>query len=808
MNLKKLGFLITATAIIGGTYTLWSNTSNEIEDQQQPGWFKHYMELKGDENGEIPQGMTLQWYRADKESRVLNKKTENDLTNITEIGPDNVGGRTRSIVIDHSNPTRLICAGVSGGIWVSENNGSSWQIVDDFGPTLSATSITQSPFDKDLFYYGTGEPMGNSADLGGLGLFRSTDGAKSFQHLEHTDTTPLIGIWDVEHSLTLDSTIYVATTAGGIWRSTDAGNSFSRIYTTGSRVHEIEVLADGHIMAAINGYGIVKINENDLSVTRLNGGDWPAGGYSRISFDYCKNYPSVMYAQVAGSNQSSIQGLYKSSNGGTTWNQITTPTVNYTYAWYCFKLSTAPSDTNFVMSLSSTNPRYSRNGGSSWLNMANSHADYHEVTWYDDNLFLVGNDGGVHRMNKSFMTASTPLNNGLNITQFYAGGYYPTGTTIIGGTQDNGTRFSNEGASSFGRIMHSDGAFCAVNQQDENIRYVSTQNMNIYRQENGTSIRISTYIRNLVGGDNGVWFINPFEVNMLDGNQIYVPTRRANYRSLDAGRTWTTFTTDLPGDSYSIGLSNDVSPVAYVGGTASRIYRIDSAMTAVAGDEIPLWDGSSVPDRGFLGGTIGCIEVDPNNSGTIYCGFTNIDPDSRIWRIRNANTADPIWDDLGAGLPEGLPVNWIEVDPQISDHIIIGTDFGIYTSMNAGASWNKEERFPNAAVDQIKLRHSDRKLFIYTHGRGIWTADLTDNPIASNEAIPTKNSVNVFPNPSSSFIQIEGNVDVVKIYNSQGIEVIQSTDSRISTQELSNGTYFIEIIQDGHTSIEKLLVSH
>jgi len=352
--------------------------------------------------------------------------------------------------------------------------------------------------------------------------------------------------------------------------------------------------------------------------------------------------------------------------------------------------------------------------------MADPHADYHEVTWINDNDFLVGNDAGVSRFNKNNMAQYADLNNGLNITQFYAGHFYPTGNSIVGGTQDNGTRFSNNGIPTFSNINGGDGAFCSVHQQDDDTRYVSSQFLNMRRQNNFGNRNISSYIRNQVGGNDGVWFINPFEINNLDGDQIYVPTRREVYRSLDQGDTWIALTDDMPGESFSIGLSNSTNPIAYIGGTASRLYYVNDAATAVSGEEVPIWDASNIPsNRSFLGGTIGCIEVDPNDEATIYCGFTNIDTDSRICRLRYANTDSVQFEDIGGNLPESVPVNWIEVDPDMSDHILVGSDYGLYTSLNRGESWQKEARFPNVPIDQIRLRDSDRKLFIYTHGRGI-----------------------------------------------------------------------------------------
>ncbi|PCJ64527.1 MAG: hypothetical protein COA58_12355 [Bacteroidetes bacterium] len=800
---------ISALILTVGVLSYWGiqkSSQKTTVNEEHPGWYDHYYELKGDENGNIPSGLTALWYKADQNNLLSYKKAENNLEKIKEIGPDNVGGRTRSIIIDIANSNRYLCASVSGGIWVSDDQGSSWNVVDDNAPTLSSTSITQSPFDTDVFYYGTGEPTGNSADLGGLGIFKSTDGATSFLHLEHTMTTSFSGVWDIKHSLTKDSTIYVATHTSGVWISTNAGNSFSRITQLPSgRIYELEVRDDGYLFAVVSGYGIVKMNENDFSVERLNGGDWPSTGYGRISFAMSADFPDVMYAQVAASSNNSLLGIFKTSNGGTTWKQVSSPSeVNFSFSWYCFKLSMAPADTNFIISLSSTKPQYSNNNGSSWFNMSNPHSDYHEVTWIDNNEFLVGNDGGVFRMNKNSMAAFTNLNNGLNITQFYAGHYYPEGNSIIGGTQDNGTRFSVQGNSTFSRIWGADGSFCAVNQQNDQIRYVSSQNLNMYRQDVTGSNYISSYIRNQVGGDAGVWFISPFEVNINDGYQIYVPTRRETYRSLDGGNTWEALTKNLLGDSYAVGLSNDEDPTAYIGGTSSRLYRVDNAASAGLEEEVNLWT-TQYPN--FLGSTIGCIEVDPNDKGTIYCGLTNVSTRSRIWKIVNADTDDPIWYDLSSNLPESLPVNWVEVDPDMSNHIIIATDYGLYSSLNGGASWNKEERLPNVPIDQIRLRASDRKLFIYTHGRGIWTANLKSNLVASVNETEMEN-IHIYPNPVSKTLHIDTQFDEYSLYDNKGTKVLSNNTKSLDISSLPVGTYFIELFTEGEKHVKKILITH
>ncbi len=252
-----------------------------------------------------------------------------------------------------------------------------------------------------------------------------------------------------------------------------------------------------------------------------------------------------------------------------------------------------------------------------------------------------------------------------------------------------------------------------------------------------------------------------------------------------------------------------MEPTAYIGGTGSSLYRVDNAVTSEAGDEVRLWEpGVVLPPTEFLGSTIGCIEVDPNDKGTIYIGMTNINNRSRVWRVRNADTENPIYDPLGQGLPESLPVNWIELDPQINDHIIIGTDFGLYSSLNGGASWIKEEGIPNVPVHQVKLRDSDRKLFIFTHGRGIWTADLLENPVTSTEEIqPHLKNVSVYPNPVNKKLHIKGDFDSHELFDYSGNTISTSSENQISVEDLTPGIYFLRVKNEGIYSVKKIIIT-
>lgn len=801
MNKK---YIFTLIGLSFGLFLWFLHLSDhsEMGSLESPDWYKHYAEIKMIDPTQIPHDLKLSWYKKDQENFRLSKKSVGNLENILEAGPTNVGGRTRSILIHQDNENVLFAGGVSGGLWNSNNQGITWNNINDHTATLSVTSITQSPFNSDLIYYGSGETYNNLLNVNGLGMFRSTDGGQTIEHLESSNTTSLNEIWDVEHSLVFDSTIYIGTDNGGLWMSSDAGETYKRIYSASRAVHEVRAFTDSTVMFTIDGSGIFIYNETDGSTRKLSNG-LPGSNFSRISFDYCKAYPKVIFAQFLTGNYQSSVGMYKSSDGGESWAAVSNPSsvVNFSQGWYDFKIGVSPTDSNFILSMA-VNAGFSQNGGQNWTSLANSHADYHEVQFFKDgNSFLIGNDGGVYKYQRNNLSTFTDLNRGYNVTQFYAGYYHPTEDHLVAGAQDNNTRYSLNGAPSWTAILGGDGGFCAIHQQSPEIMYVSYQYLMLFRRTSSGTVNISNIIRSQIGGQNGTWFINPFEINNLDGNQIYVPTRNEVFRSTNAGNSWVKLSLNQPGQFFAVGLSNDVNPMAYLGGTGSKIFRIDSAnINAQTEVDITL----AAPTL-FRASNIGNIEVDPTDKGTIYVAMTNIANRPRIWKITGADTDEPEYHNIHSNLPEGLAVNWIEVDPENTNFIIIGTDYGLYTSTNGGGWWEKETRIPNVAIDQIRLRESDRKLYIFTHGRGAWTATLAANPTSSIEK--HEPSLSLYPNPATHVVKVNYTEDVtLQVYSLRGSEVASGINE-VNVAELPAGYYFVKWSAGEKTGIKKIMVT-
>lgn len=807
----KVWFGIGVSVLIFGlSYLFFTSLNNAVVKSgpgEHPGWQAQYLEMKGDENGEIPKGLIWKWHQADLENQKLNKSVGN-LENVSELGPFNVGGRTRALLIDQADENHIVAGGISGGIWNSYNGGVTWTRSNDLSPTLSVTALTQSPFNNDVMYYSTGEVTGNSSDMNGYGIFKSIDGGDNFDILSASILDAFEETWDIKHSLVFDNTIYVGTAGNGLYMSDDGGLTFSKIYSTSRDIHEIKVFEDSIITIGISGYGIMRAHENDYNFIRLNSSPWPSSGYSRITYDYSKDFPDVIHAHLMNSNDNDIAHHLKSSDRGTTWQSISVSGLQnadlYPFPWYCLRLKLSPTDSNFIIS-SSLGGIYSTNGGSNWSYVEESHADWHNIAFTSNgNTIYSGNDGGVYRYSRASLGSSViDRNSGYNVTQFYAGYYYPAGTSVICGTQDNGTFISQNSNPNFTHVLGGDGSFCAVSQQNANKLYASSQYLNLRKSNDAGNnfFQISNSLRSQAGGQSQTWFINPITINNVDDDQVYVPTRNGLFRTTNGGSNWTEMTTSVLGDPFTVAITDEDDPILYMGGSGSVVYRMENAKTSTTDNKEYL---STTAPNIFRSSFIECIEIHPNDPNTIFVALSNISANPRVWRIDDCDT-DPKWTDLSGNLPSTLPVNWIEVDPLHPDFLIIGTDLGLYTSTNGGGWWEKEIRMPNTAIPNIRLRDSDRKLFVFTHGRGVFTADLAANPTSGIGTV--KREVTLYPNPATSIIKIESNTfKAIEIFGVDGKLLASFNDQNvIDVSGIARGIVMVRIIyEDGSVALKKV----
>jgi len=776
-----LNFLLIV-AFIGSLQI--SNTNLKLKGTN-PGWAQQYSEMKGLSNNNINYfGLRNAWAKSD----LFYKKSSTVLSFITEMGPNKIGGRVRALLIDMVDTTHLFAGGISGGLWESKNGGSSWSAISDHNISMAVTCITQNPFNPDEIYYGTGEGSGNSAAIDGAGVFKSIDRGKTFAQLSSTATLPAFAtIWDIEFSKTDSSTIYVGTGSGGLFKSSNSGKTFEQIFNTSKDINEILTFQDSSIWFGINGYALVRANEGSLMLFKKVISVLPSGGFGRISMNYSRNFPKVAFCSFLNTAGNSLLGVYKTSDHGTNWKKVTTPSFTgaFSWGWYCLNTNVSTTDTNFVM-VNAVSPIASKDGGISWQQIRNSHADYHSSAFYPSGKnLLIGNDGGVHRYNVNSITnSSVSLNNGLNITQFYTGNYNRKDPSLfIGGTQDNNTHFYN--GNQYYNILGGDGSYCAMSSTAPFYNYASYQNGEI-RRFNST-FSGETNIKPL--GTYSYHFINPFEINPQDGSQIYFLTKTKILASYNSGDSWNDLSRDLSKSVSALGLSSAQDPTVYFGGGGTTLYRITKAFTTKL-NEVDLSNTAPTLAKGSV---INSIKVGLQNPSTVYVSMSDINAKPRVWKLTGAEGDSCKWTNISGNLPVSLPVNCVEVNPQDSNMMLAGTDFGLYSSKDEGKNWVKEMGVPNAPVFKIVTHPAEGIVYIFTHGRGVFKSQFANfvNSVPTFQKDLNPHKV-VFNNPVESTFKLKidfknkGETAIMHLYNTQGKLVYGNTVSGNDAFDLSH----------------------
>lgn len=431
-------------------------------------------------------------------------------------GPAEVGGRTRALAIDIMDENIILAGGVSGGMWRSTNGGQSWNKTTTPMQLHSVSCITQDTRigKENNWYYGTGEFYGNSAGISGDGIYKSTDGGKTWNPILSTSSfipqsweNRFDYIWRIviNHKNTQQDEIYVATALGGIFRSTDGGDSWSVVLggygNTFSYFTELMITPSGVLYATLSQYsysvnsqvkGIYR-SIDGIKWTNITPQDMPAK-YRRIIPAFAPSDENIVYfaAETPGSGKLTTNSMgdslwhsfwkytYVSGDGsgsGGIWENRTDniPKPNLvrhhfnTQGSYNFTMKVKPDDPETVIigavNLYRTTDGLKTNNNTTiiggtcpesgsmsdceyFYRYPNHHADQHEILFSksNPNVIYTGSDGGVHKtlnvLAKEVEWIS--LNNSYFTTQFYtcAVDHTAVNDEIIGGLQDNGTLFS------------------------------------------------------------------------------------------------------------------------------------------------------------------------------------------------------------------------------------------------------------------------------------------------------------------------------------------------------------------------------
>ncbi len=471
--------------------------------------------------------------KARQQLDLLKSKNKTSAKSFTwgEMGPDNIGGRTRAIMFDKDDSDIMYAGGVSGGLFRSPNGGRSWVKINDFQENLAIVSICQSA--DGTIYYGTGEGMyyfdsgeGTGGILGG-GIFKSTNATgTSFQQISSTIPTGRGRDWASVGKLVadpMDANIIYAGTNNGLWKTTDAGSSFTQITltvpnsnpslppinATDLTVTDMIMTASGTLWFSIGSFIFKSTDGNNFTeITSDNPGftDIPrSGGRKRMAVSpEDENYVYFVYTTAGGGPFGGAAGgqfdkAYQSKDGGQTWREIGSRSSflnpHNLQGDYNHSVAVSPIDKERIFVGGVTLWEWSEANG--WLQAASLagfpgsqlyvHADNHNIIFHpnDPQTVFVTNDGGIFKSDNNGFTWSWEVKNYIT-TQFYAIDVGLNGD-VMGGTQDNGTIYINPagifpkngfdtpGINYRGVTRDGDGGYAAISKLDPTIMFKEMQ---------------------------------------------------------------------------------------------------------------------------------------------------------------------------------------------------------------------------------------------------------------------------------------------------------------------------------------------
>ena len=563
MKKGKLGFslaILAATGVSFSLFNLFLGNSNS------------YIPRKTNDNINKAQGIdgAVAYYESLKKNQITGKidindilKAEQEVRNFIasksnrglglvwdEMGPDNIGGRTRAFLVDPVNPKRIYAGSVGGGLWISDNAGSSWRSANDKQENLAVSWLTRGA--NGYIYYATGEglakPTGNNAYTGniGRGIFRSTDGGETFQQLASTipsDKNSSLTDWSIINRIEAhptDPNIIYAGTNNGLRVSEDMGLTWKKDYIKMQGfVQDIDISNDGTVIVAMNQAAYIsKDGKSFVAKTTASGLPAPSS-VSRIEFDIApKN--SMLIVAAAAKSDGSLLNVYYSANGGDSWEIIapggTTsfdPFGENKQGWYDNIIRINPHNENEVYfggvelwkwTRLQTNPaagqwfRTAAEFPNTFANEYFVHSDKHNIVFHPTNpkTIYVITDGGISVSVDGGKTHK-PINKNYNVLQCYAVAFSGTGE-VMAGAQDNGSQYINfKGNSPKASIEVSggDGMHCEISQIDHNILFPTVYTGALKRlRANGNSFPTSFNSGALDSAiiEKGAAFVTPIEL--------------------------------------------------------------------------------------------------------------------------------------------------------------------------------------------------------------------------------------------------------------------------------------------------------
>lgn len=719
--------------------------------------WENFMEARVYPGGMFPQSGIL-WDEALKSELLSFKKSE--LNKWQPVGPSSVpgninnkdlkmgAGRVDCIAFDPSNENILYIGTPSGGAWKSSDKGLSWTCITDHLPVSSISDIEVDPTNPDCIYLATGDRDSWSEEdnqqFGGysIGVLKSTDGGTNWQ-LTGLNYSLVDNLMVNDILLNAENpNIITAATNLGIYRSSDAGNTWMRV-SMGENVKDLKQHpANPNIVyaATTNSYGHAKIlksiNTGETFAELRNTGIKNAG---RIELAVTLANPDAVFALFSNYANDGFGGLTKSTDAGENWTEITRSETINLFDWdysgggyggqgsYDITLAVDPLDEN-TLRVGAINIWKTIDGGSTWqiesywinsYDVDYVHADQHALEYNPlNNGLYAGNDGGVYFLENNG-SKWKDISGNLSILQVYRLGLSATNNEIIiTGNQDNGS-FKRNAGNEWSYILGGDGMECIVDYTDENTIFAEYYFGNITRSTDGGQ----TYINISPTYGNSAW-ITPYIMHPTNPKTLYLGGYGELYKTENSGNSWSTlaYLGNEPLQSLAI---CKTQPEYIYAANYSHIWVSSNGGTEFT--EIT----SGLPQASIT--YIAVSDTDPQKAWITLSGYLQ---GHKVYYTDNAGMS---WQNYSEGLPN-VPANSIVHVQNSAGDVYVATDLGVYyRNLNMPRWVPFNNGLPAMIVYELEIQYNTNKIFAATYGRGIWSADLYRTPQADIGVVAMQN---------------------------------------------------------------------
>ncbi|MFZ1750126.1 MAG: hypothetical protein WAU01_08045, partial [Saprospiraceae bacterium] len=687
-----------------------------------------------------------------------------------QIGPAVMSGRVTDLEAHPTDSKILYVAAAGGGVWKSNNSGVTFNPIFD-KHTQCIGAVALDPSDPDnVIWVGTGETWTRNSVSIGDGIYKSVDGGQNWKNMGLAKSERISNI--MVHPK--DPKVVFVGVMGALWgdseergifKTTDGGATWSKIFyinaTTGcsdlimdptnpdimySAFWEFRRSAYSFNSGGVNS-ALYKSSDGGKSWAKIHQG-FPAGKLGRIAVAVAPSNPSILYS-VIESEKNEDKGLYRSDDSGANWKRLNGDFELVVRPFYFSRIVIDPKNPDIILK-AGLQGSISKDGGKTFRSIgAGIHSDFHDyiIDANNSNVMYVGTDGGVYR---SWDGGTVwEMVKGLPLSQFYHVSHdNQKPYRVYGGLQDNGSwtgpskMVGGIKNSDWVSVGYGDGFRVYPHPKDPNIVYSEMQGAeNIWRVDvaKSQSKIIKPYA---VEGDPKLRFNwnAPLTTSLHYPDRVYVGSQFVHV-SDDKGETWRKFSPDLTTNDPSKQLQEESGGLSVDNSGAENhctVFTInespidnnivwvgtDDGNIQLTNDAGKTWTNVRPNVNGVPPNTwvyfIEPSHFDKNTAYVVFDGHTRSDMKPYVMKTTDAGKS---WKSV---VNDQIPVfvRSIKEDAKNPNLLFLGTEFGLYVTVDGGQNWAKfENNMPSAAIHYMALNEAENALIMATHGRGIIIID-------------------------------------------------------------------------------------